>query len=112
MAVTAVGDEMLGLFKRVREVLCAIHGKHRGELLVCEFLGDLHAFHLADEDLGRFGNGHAGELCNLECALANDLGVQCAVDDDGLADLFGLFRVQEIAAAVGKFLLHGIIHIV
>ena len=93
VAVAAVGDEMLGLFKGVREVLRAVHGKHRGELLVREFFGNIDALNLADEDFRCLGDRHAGELRDLMRALADDFGVQGAVDDDGLADLFRLFRV-------------------
>ena len=43
---------------------------------------------LADEHLAALVDVQAGELCDLVRGLADDLGVEGAVDDDGLADVY------------------------
>ena len=55
-----------------------------------KFLGDIHGFHLTDEDLGAPRHINSRKLSDLVRALAYDLGVQRAVDQDGLADLVQL----------------------
>ena len=55
-----------------------------------KFLGDIHGFYLADKDLGALGHGDHGKLGDLKGGLAHYLGVQGAVDDDGLAHLIEL----------------------
>ncbi len=55
-----------------------------------KFLGDIHGFHLADEDLGAPRHINSRKLSDLVRALAYDLGVQRAVDQDGLAYLVQL----------------------
>ena len=102
MAEAAVRDEALGLVKRFLEGLGLVHRENGRELLVREFLRDVDRLDLADEDFGRLGHLHAGERGDGGRLLADDLGVERAVDDDGLADLLGLVLVQEIAAARGK----------
>ncbi len=90
MSVAAVLDKALGLPYSVLKGLGLVHGQHRGQLLVSELLGNIHALHLADKDLGALGHGDPGKLGDLKGGLAHYLGVQGAVDDDGLAHLIEL----------------------
>ena len=55
-----------------------------------KFLGDVHRLHLADEDLGVLRNLKACQLGDLIRGLTYDLGVESAVDQDGLADFIQL----------------------
>ena len=100
VAVAAVGDEALGLGEGVLPVLGAIHAEDGGELLVGPGLGGLDGLDLADEHLGAGGDGHAGGLGDLGRGLADHLGVDAAVDDDGVADLGDLVALEEVAAAL------------
>ncbi len=65
MAVAAVCDELLGLVKRVRKILGAVHGQNRGEFFVREFLRELYAVDLADENFRIGRHGETGQLCNF-----------------------------------------------
>ena len=67
-----------------------------------ELLGLVDRFHLSDEDLAALGDGNARQGGDLRGALADDAGVQRAVDEDGLADLVQLIAAEEVAAAPGK----------
>ena len=78
---------------------------------MCKLFFNIHALDFADEDLGIHRNLNTSQLSNGVGLLANDLGVYGAVDDNSLADLLGLFRIQEVAATGSEFLLHSIIHI-
>ena len=99
MAVAAVGDEALGLGDGVVEVGRLIHAEYGAELLVRHLLGEPHGLDLADEDLGGFGNLDAGDLGDAPGGLADDLGVDGAVDDDRLADAVEFLALEEVAAA-------------
>ena len=112
VTVAAVRDEVLRLVERVLEILGAVHGEDGGELLVSELLRDVHTGHFADDDLGVFGDGHARERGDLRSLLTDDLRIESAVDDDGLAHFFRLFGVQEIAPARLELLLHLVVHFV
>ena len=63
-----------------------------------ELLRDVDALDLADEDLGAGGHLDTSHLCDGRSALADDAGVEAAVDDDGLADLVKLVALEEVAA--------------
>lgn len=63
-----------------------------------ELLRGLHAVHLADEDLGGLRRLNAGQFADAVGALAHDLIVQGAVDEDGLSDPVRLLSFQEVAA--------------
>ena len=106
VAVAAVGHQAVGLVQRVVKVLGPVHGQHGGELLVSELLRGLHAVHLADEDLGGLRRLNAGQFADAVGALAHDLIVQGAVDEDGLSDPVRLLSFQEVAAPGGKLRLH------
>ena len=69
-----------------------------------ERLGDVHGFHLADENLGVFRHVHAGHGGDHRGRLADDFGVQGAVDQDGGADFVQLVRLQEVAASAAGIL--------
>ena len=99
MSVAAVGNQLLRLGDGVVKVLRLVHRQHGAELFVRELLGDVHALDLADENLGAFGNRHAGERRDGYGLLTDDFGVQRAVDDDGMAHLVELLTVEEVAAA-------------
>ena len=90
MAIAAVGHQTLRLGDGLLKDLGPVHGQHRGQLLVGEGLRGFHALHLADENLGSRVHGDAGHLRNLGGALAHDLGVEGAVDEDGSAELLDL----------------------
>ena len=75
-----------------------------------KFLGNGHRLYLTDEDLGVFRHTDSCHGCNLVGALAYDLGVKAAVDQDGLADLLDLVSLEEVAATVCEFLLYLLIN--
>ena len=112
VAVAAVGDEVLGLLNGLVESLGLVHGQHGGQLLVSELLGDVHALHFADDNLGALRHVHASQGGDGVGLLANNLGVERAVDDNGLADLFRLFFVEEVAAALLELILHSLVDLV
>ena len=99
VAVAAIGDEALGLGEGVVEVLRAVERERRGELLVRELLGGRHVGDLADEHLGALGHGDAGELGDRVGGLADDLAVDGAVHDEGLAQALELLALAEHVAA-------------
>ena len=112
VAQAAALDQGVRLFDRVVKVLGVVHGEYRRELFVGKLLTLVGGLHLADEDLGALGNLNACERGDLRGGLADDAGVDGAVDDDGLADLLQLLAVEEVAAASGKLLAHLFIHLV
>ena len=65
-----------------------------------ELLGNVDGCDLADEDLRCLRDFDACHGSDLICALADDLGVQRAVDQDGLPDLLDLVALKEIASAI------------
>ena len=103
MTVAAVGNQPVGLAKGIFQISGAVHGKHRAELLMGEFLGKLHGFHFAYEHLCAFRHGNTGQCGDLACALTDYLGVQRTVDENGAADLVQVITLEEPAATVGKF---------
>ena len=109
MAVAAVLDEAFRLGHGVVKVLCAVHGQHGGELFVGKLLAEIDALDLADEHLVALVDVQTGQLCDLVRGLADDLGVEGAVDDDGLADLVQLLALKEIAPAGGELGAHLVI---
>ena len=112
VAIAAVGDQTFGLVQRIRKIGGAVHGQHGRQLFVGKLLAQLHALHFADQDLGVLRHGHACQAGNGHRPLADDTGIQRAVDQNGFANLFLFILIQEIAAAGGKFLAHGLIHAV
>ena len=112
VAVTAVSNQMLSLVNGLVEGLGMVHGQHGRQLLVSELFGDVHALHFANEDLGVLRHIHTGHGGDGVSALANDLGVDGAVDDNGLADLFRLFFVEEVAAALLELILHSLVNLI
>ena len=111
VAVAAVRHEALGLGDGLVERLGLVHAQDRRELLVGHLLGGLHARDLADEDLGLLGHVDASHLGDGVSALAHDLGVDRAVDDDGLADLVELGALEEVAAASLELGLDGVVNV-
>ena len=112
VAVAAVGDQLRSLCQRVVKGVEFIHSQHGAELFVGKFLADVNGFHLADQHLGCLGNVHAGELGDGDGLLTDDPRVQRAVDDDGLAHLFGLLGIEKIAAARLEFRFYLVIDLV
>ena len=102
MTVAAVGNEALGLAECVLNVRRLVHGKHGGELLVGELLGELNALDFADEYLRALGNGHSCELCDFDRRLTDDFCVERTVYDNCLSDLLRLVGIEEVAAAGRK----------
>ena len=103
MAAAAELDELLGLVERVGEVLRAVHAQHRGELFVGKGFVEAYVRDLADEYLRSLGDIYAGELCDVWGGFADDVRVDAAVADDGGADLGYLVALEEVAAALFKF---------
>ena len=112
MTEAAVRDKSFGFVERFVKALGAIHGEHGGELLVSEFFADVDGFHFADEHFRCFGNGNARERRDLISGLPYYFRVQSAVDDYGLAHLFGFVGLEEISSARGEFLFDGIVNFV
>ena len=74
-----------------------------------EFLRDIDALNLADENLRFLRNVHARQLGNRVSALSDDFRVQRAVDEDGMAHLVQLVALEEIASAALKLIAHLVI---
>ena len=111
VTVAAVGNEALGFAECVLNVRCLVHGKHGGELLVGELLGELDALDFADEYLRALRNGYSRKLCDSESRLTDYLGVECAVYKNGLSDFLGLLGVEEVASASRKLRLDCVVDI-
>ncbi len=79
---------------------------------MCELFGKLYACDFANQNFCRFGYGYARKLCNFVCRLTDDFRIQCAVDNNGLSDLFEFVFFQEITAACSKFLFDRLINLV
>ena len=77
-----------------------------------EFLGQLDAFHFADQDFGSGRHRDASQFGDAGSLLPDDPGVEGSVYQNGLANLFGFGGVEEVAAAVCEFGAHGVIHTV
>ena len=110
VAVAAVRDQALRFGDGVVKVFGAVEREHGGELFVRERLFKLDAFDLADEDLRRVGHGEAADLGDLRGALADDLGVESAVDDHRGAHFVLFLFVEDIAAALDELRFHGVVH--
>ena len=78
---------------------------------MCECLIDGGGLDLTDDDLHVIRNVEACELCDGHRALTDDLCVQCAVDEHGLADLVLLLVVQEVAAAADHLRLDSVVNV-
>ena len=76
-----------------------------------EFFGDVHAFHFTDEDFRILRHGYSCQLGNGVSLLPDNFGVKSAVNDNGFAHMFGLFLVEEVAAAVGELFFHRLIYL-
>ena len=76
-----------------------------------EFLGNINALNLADDDFCSFGNVDSREFCDCVSLLTDNLCVERAVYDDSLANLFGFIGTEEIAAASDKFLFNSVIDV-
>ena len=68
-----------------------------------ELFGEIDARDFTDKDLGRCGNLKARELCDLRCALTDDLGIERTVYDDSLADKIRLLRGEDVTSAGLEF---------
>ena len=112
MAKAAIGNKPFRLPECILYIGGAVHGQHGRKLFMGKFFGKLHALHFSDQDLGGLGYLHTGQTCDGRCFLAYDFGVEGAVDQDRLPDLFRLVRIQEVAAPVGKFLFDSIVHLI
>ena len=64
-----------------------------------ELFLDIDALDLAYQYLGLLGDFKARELSDLVSRLAYDLGIECAVDDNGVPYLVALLRSTYMAAA-------------
>ena len=109
VAVAAILDKGVRLVHGVGEVGRPVHGKHGGQLLVGKGFGEIGGGHFADEDFGAFGDVNARQRRDGVGGLTHDLGVQCAVNQDGCANLVGFFRVQDVAAALDEFRLDPVV---
>ena len=79
---------------------------------MCKLLGKLDGFDLADEDLRAFGNLDTRKSRDLMSLLANYLCIERTVDNDRFSDLFGLLRIEEIAASFRKLRLDLIVYLI
>ncbi len=90
MAVAAVRHQTLRLCQGLVKGFALYMASTGGQLLVSELLADVHGLYLTDQDLGGLGHLDASQLGDGVSGLSNDLGVQSAVDQDGLSDLVDL----------------------
>ena len=102
VAVAAVGNEFLGLLEGVLDILGAIHRKNRRELFVGELFGELNALDFTDKDLSVVINLKSGERGDCDGLLADDLGVESAVDENRLAGLLEFSVAEEVAAHLAE----------
>ena len=102
VAVAAVGDEFLGLGEGVLDILGAIHRENGRELFVSELFGELNALDFADKYLSVVINLESGERGDRDGLLADDLGVESAVDENRLAGLLELGVAEEVAAHLAE----------
>ena len=109
VAVAAILDKGVRLVHGVGEVGRPVHGKHGGQLLVGKGFGEIGGGHFTDEDFGAFGDVNARQRRDGMGGLPHDLGVQCAVNQDGCANLVDFFRVQDVAAALDEFRLDPVV---
>ena len=109
VAVAAILDKGVRLVHGVGEVGRPVHGKHGGQLLVGKGFGEIGGGHFADEDFGSFGNIDTRQRRDGVGGLPHDLGVQCAVNQDGCANLVDFLPVQDIAAALDEFRLDPVV---
>ena len=90
VSVSAVSHQALCLIQRLVECLGLVHGQYGRQLLMCELFADIHGLNLANQDFGIFRNFHACKPGNGSCLLSDNLGIQRAVNQDGLTDLLNL----------------------
>ena len=102
VAVAAVGDEFLGLLEGVLDILGAIHRENGRELFVGELFGEFDALDFTDKDLSVVINLESGERGDRDGLLADDLGVESAVDENRLAGLLELGVAEEVAAHLAE----------
>ncbi len=76
MAVAAVCNKLICLVKSLCEALCSVHSQNGRKLFVSEFLADVNAFNLTDENFASLGNLDACKLGNLSGGLTYNLCVQ------------------------------------
>ena len=111
VAVAAVLHQLLRFDECLIKILGAVHRQHWGELLVRKLLGEVHRFHLADQDLGACRDLNPRHLGDGAGTLADNPGVESAVNHDGVADLVQLVALEEIAAAVLEFLFDRVVDV-
>ena len=102
VTVAAVLDQGVGLIQSIRKILCPVHGKNRGELFVGEGLAQVGGGNFTDENFGTLRYLHPCQGSNGVGGLADDFGVQGAVDKNGGADFVGFLFIQNVAAPVDK----------
>mmetsp|Transcript_27186 Transcript_27186/g.59356 ORF Transcript_27186/g.59356 Transcript_27186/m.59356 type:complete len:407 (-) Transcript_27186:1092-2312(-) len=112
MARATKGDELVSHVHSLLKARGFVHGQHRAQLLLRKGLLVTDLRHLADDDLGAGGDGDAKQLGQLADALAHDVRVQLAVNDDLGAHLDLLLLGQEVCAAALELLPHSVIHLV
>ena len=112
MSVTAVGDQVFGLVKRVIYIFRPVHCQNGGEFFVCKFFGYIDAFDFPDKDFCPFGNLHARKLGDPARFLSHDLCIESAVDDYRFSDFFSLFSVKEVTASLREFFFDRIVNLV
>ena len=86
----SVCNQLLCLDNGLVQGGCLVHSKHWREFFVCKLLADIYGLYLTNENLGLLGNRNTCQVCNGVSGLAYDLGVERAVDNNGLAHLIQL----------------------
>ena len=112
MTQPAVINQLFRFCKSILDVCSTVHCKHGRKLFMCEFLREFNRLHFADQNLGSFRNRNAGKRSNRCCTLADNTGIQRTVDDHRLADLFCLFRIEEVASAGCELMANLIINLI
>ena len=74
-----------------------------------EFLGDINAFHLADQDFCAFRHIDSGKRRNRMRSLTDNLRIDRTIDDNSMPNFVKLFILEEVAAACGEFFFHLVI---
>ena len=110
MADTAEVQQFLSAFQSGVEILNLIHSQYRRKFFNAERIILANAVGFADQHLGIIRNLDSSHLSDLNRALSNDLGVQFAVDHDGIGNFFRFLGVQDISAALDKFGLNRVIN--
>ncbi len=92
-------DQSFRVLNRRFKVFDLVESENRREFFAGERIVGTDAVGFRDQDFCILGNLDACHRGDLECALADDFGVELVIDDDGFADFVRLFFGENVGAA-------------